>query len=214
MMNFSRSAIRDVLTVAKRLDEKGILNAVEGNISVREGDFVYITPSGKNKAFLTEEMIAILDLEGNQVGGKYKASSEHKLHLHSYKIRPDIKGVVHAHPSYLTAYALCGKPIKSNAYPEMIVVYGTIEVAAYGRPGTVDIYREVGPILERENVLLLENHGAMAVGEDVFEAMNILEAAEASARILTISNLVGKARDLSEKECEVLWQLHEQRMNR
>lgn len=213
-MKFSEQAIKDVLAVAKRLDEKGVLNAVEGNISVREGDFVYITPSGKNKAFLTEEMIAVLDMDGNQVGGKYKASSEYKLHLHSYKVRPDIKGMVHAHPPYLTAYALCGKPIQSNAYPEMIVVYGTIEVAAYGRPGTDDIYCEVEPILKKENVLLLENHGAMAVGENVFEAMNVLEAAEASARILTLSGFVGKTKDLPEEECKALWQLHQQRMNR
>lgn len=214
MMKFSKQAIKDVLAVAKRLDEKGILNAVEGNISVKEGDFVYITPSGKNKAFLTEEMIAILDMDGNQVGGKYKASSEHKLHVYSYKTRPDIKGVVHAHPTYLTAYALCGEPISSRAYPEMIVVYGRIEVAAYGRPGTEDIYREVAPILKKENILLLENHGAMAVGTDVFEAMNILEAAEASARILTLSKYVGKTKDLPKEECDVLWQLHGQRMNR
>ena len=83
-MNFNLQAIQDVLTVAKRLDEKGILNAVEGNISVRDGDLIYITPSGKNKAFLTEEMTAIVDLDGNQVGGSCKASSEYKLHLHTY----------------------------------------------------------------------------------------------------------------------------------
>ncbi len=213
-MKFSKKAIKDVLAVAKRLDEKGILNAVEGNISVREGDLVYITPSGKNKAFLTEDMVAILDMDGNQVGGRYPASSEHKLHLHAYKVRPDVKGVVHAHPTYLTSFALCGEPVRSNAYPEMIVVYGSIEVAGYGRPGTTDIYREVGPILEKENVLLLENHGAMAVGTDVFEAMNVLEAAEASARILTVSRSVGKTKDLSDAECKALWQLHEQRMGR
>lgn len=96
----------------------------------------------------------------------------------------------------------------------MIVVYGTIEVAAYGRPGTENIYRGVAPILEKENILLLENHGAMAVGSDIFEAMNTLEAAEASARILTLSKYVGKTKDLPKEECDALWQLHEQRMNR
>lgn len=213
-MRFSKKAIKDVIAVAKRLDQKNLLNAIEGNISVRDGDLIYITPSGKNKAFLTEDMIAILDLNGNQVGGKCKASSEYKLHLNAYKVRPDIKGVVHAHPPYLTAHALCKKPIESNAYPEMIIVFGSIEVASYGRPGTHDIYREVGPILQKENIVLLENHGAMSVGQSVFDAMNLLEAAEASAKILSLSKIVGTPNDLPTEECQALWQLHEQLKNK
>ena len=213
-MEFSKEAARQVLLVAKRLDEKGILNAIEGNISVRVGDLVYITPSGMNKAFLKEEQIAVLTLEGEQVGGSCKASSEYKLHLHAYKCRDDICGIVHAHAPYLTAHALCGKPVRSDAYPEMIVVYGSIEIAAYGRPGTDDIYREVGPLLQKEDVILLENHGAMAVGKTVIDAMNAMEAAEASARILTLANQVGTPKILPEKEREILWQQHLQRMNR
>lgn len=213
-MEFSKEAAQQVLLVAKRLDEKGILNAIEGNISVRVGDLVYITPSGMNKAFLKEEQIAVLTLEGEQVSGSCKASSEYKLHLHAYKCRDDIGGIVHAHAPYLTAHALCGKPVRSDAYPEMIVVYGSIEVAAYGRPGTDDIYREVGPLLQKEDVILLENHGAMAVGKTVIDAMNAMEAAEASARILTLANQVGTPKILPEKEQEILWQQHLQRMNR
>ena len=213
-MEFSKEAIQSVLTVAKRLDEKGILNAIEGNISVRCGDFMYITPSGQNKAFLTEDMIAILDMAGNQVGGKCKASSEHKLHLHAYKARPDVCGVIHAHPTYLTAYALCGQPLRTQSYPELILVYGSIEVAAYGRPGTDGICKEVAPLLQKEDVILLENHGALSVGKTVFDAMNALEAAEASARVLTIAQQVGNLKNLPQEECDALWQLHHQRIGR
>ena len=213
-MEFHLDAIRAVLAVGKRLDEKGILNAVEGNISVRSGDLVYITPSGQNKAFLTEDMIAILDMEGNQVGGCCKASSEYKLHLHAYKARPDVCGVIHAHPTYLTAHALCGKPVRSDAYPELIVVYGSIEVAAYGRPGTDDICKEVAPLLQKEDVILLENHGALSVGKTVFEAMNALEAAEASARVLTVASQVGNIKSLSSQECKALWKIHQERTGR
>ena len=213
-MEFSGDAIAQVLKVAKRLDEKGILNAIEGNISAKCGDLVYITPSGQNKAFLTEDMIAVLDMDGNQVGGCCKASSEYKLHLHAYRCREDINGVIHAHPPYLTAYALCGKPVRTNAYPELIVVYGSIEVAAYGRPGTDDIYREVGPLLQNEDVILLQNHGAMSMGKSVFDAMNALEAAEASARILTIAPQVGTVLELPKEECDALWKIHHIRTGR
>lgn len=211
MMNLDVQAIRDVLAVGRRLDEKKILNAYEGNISVRSGDLVYITPSAKNKAFLTEAMVAVVDLNGNQVGGNCNASSEMKLHLHTYRIRDDIHGIVHAHTPFLTAHALCRKPVKTKAYPEMMMLYGDIGVAGYGRPGTDDVYKEIGPLLENTDVVLLANHGAMAVGDTVFDAMNNLEAAEASAKILTLAKLVGDPVDLPDDECAALLAQHRAR---
>ena len=96
----------------------------------------------------------------------------------------------------------------------MIVVYGSIEVAAYGRPGTDGICKEVAPLLQKEDVILLENHGALSVGKTVFDAMNALEAAEASARVLTIAQQVGNLKNLPQEECDALWQLHHQRTGR
>ena len=75
------SAVREVLLVARRLDEKKLLNAVEGNISLKRNGLIYVTPSAMNKAFLTEEMIAVTDEDGNQIGGNYKATSELRLHV-------------------------------------------------------------------------------------------------------------------------------------
>lgn len=202
------SAIREVLLVAKRLDEKQILNAVEGNISLRRDGLIYVTPSAMNKAFLTEEMIAITDEDGNQIGGNYKATSELRLHVLTYRMRKDIGGIVHAHPPYLTAYAVCGKPVKTRAYPEMMFKYGSFEVAPYGRPGTDDIARGLEPLLQRSDVALLENHGAIAVGPNALEAMNNMEAAEAIAKVLTIAKMVGKEKDLPEEECRHLMAGH------
>lgn len=92
----------------------------------------------------------------------------------------------------------------------MMFKYGRIEVAGYGRPGTDDICRDLGPILKHSNVALLENHGAIAVGPDAIEAMNNMEAAEAIAKVLTISKLVGTQKDLPEEECRHLLSQHEE----
>ena len=150
-MQIDKDAIREILLVAKRLDEKQLLNAVEGNISIKRDGLIYVTPSARNKAFLTEEMIAVTDLDGNQVGGTLKATSELRLHVLTYRMREDIGGIVHAHPAYLTAHAVCGKPVETKAYPEMMFKYGRIEVAGYGRPGTDDICRDLGP--DRKSVV-------------------------------------------------------------
>ena len=82
-MQTDKDAIREILLVAKRLDEKQLLNAVEGNISIKRGGLIYVTPSARNKAFLTEEMIAVTDLDGNQVGGTLKATSAHTAHTYA-----------------------------------------------------------------------------------------------------------------------------------
>ena len=65
-----------------------------------------------------------------------------------------------------------------------------------------------------KNVVLLENHGALSVGATVIDAMNMLEAAEATARNLTLAKQIGTPKDLPTEECRILWQLHEQRMNK
>lgn len=198
-------AVKEVIMVAKRLDEKQLVNAFEGNVSIKRDGYLYITPSGKNKALLTEEMIAVFDGEGNQVSGLYPASSELKMHRAVYGMRDNIGGVVHAHAPFLTAYALCNQEFKSKAHAEMLWDHKSIEVAPYGRPGSDAIYSGIKPILDKgRNVLLLANHGVLAVGTDVFAAMNQLESVENAAKISVICKLVGEQAALPAKEVDAL----------
>jgi L-fuculose-phosphate aldolase len=198
-------AIQEVIMVAKRLDDKQLVNAFEGNVSILCGDYLYITPSGKNKALLTDEMIAVFDNAGQQVGGIYPASSELKMHRAVYGMRGNIGGIVHAHPPFLTAYALCAKPFDSRAHAEMLWDHKRIEVAPYGRPGSDDIYAGVKPILDKgRDVLLLANHGVLAVGKTVFDALNKLESVENAAKISVISKLIGEQSDLPDDEVKAL----------
>lgn len=203
--NMDVKAIQEVIFVAKRLDEKQLVNAFEGNVSILRDGYLYITPSGKNKSTLTEEMIAVFDGDGNQVSGIYPASSELKMHRAVYGMREGIGGIVHAHPACLTAYALCNKPFESKAHAEMLWDHKRIEVAPYGRPGSDEIYKGVKPILDMgRDVLLLANHGVLAVGDTVFDAMNKLESVENAAKISVITKLIGEQADLPQDEVETL----------
>jgi L-fuculose-phosphate aldolase len=194
--------IKDILTVCKRLDQKGLVNAYEGNISVRKDGLIYITPAGKNKAFLDEEMICVLE-EGSlkQIGGKFPPSSEVPLHVNSFQTRPDIGAVIHAHPPYLTAFALAHRPVETRAYPEMMGNFKKIPVAPYGRPGTPDIFEPARELIKKYDGVLLSNHGVLVVGSDVYNAMNKAEAMEAIARVLTLAEQIGKPVELSGDEC-------------
>jgi L-fuculose-phosphate aldolase len=206
-MNIDKGAVESILEVAKRLDEKQLVNAFEGNVSLIQDGLLYITPSGKNKASLTADMIAVFDKSGNQVAGSLKASSELPMHTNVYKMRDNIGGIVHAHPPFLTAYAICGKPLESKAHAELLWDHKRIEVVPYGRPGSDAIYEGVKPVLDMgRDVMLLSNHGVLAVGNTVYDAMNKLESVENAAKISVIASLIGESSDLPADE--VAWLLN------
>lgn len=197
-------AIKEILEVCQRLDSKGMVNAYEGNISIKRDGLIYVTPTSKNKAFLKEEMIAVFDEKTmEQVGGMYPASSEFPLHLCTYKERSDVESVIHCHAPYLTAYSLCNKPIESRAYPEMIGNFKKIEVAEYGTPGGDEIFKGVKPLISKNDIVIMANHGVIAVGKTVYDAMNKCEAAEAIAKVLYIAENVGKVVDLQDDEVQM-----------
>lgn len=197
-----RQLICEVLAVAKRLDEKNLVNAFEGNISAKKDGLVYITPTGKNKALLTEDMIAVIGEDGTQIQGNCRPTSELPMHLETYEIRKDIGGVVHCHPTFLTAHAICNQPVETKGYPEMMANFKVFEVAPYGRPGTGEILKGAIPIFEHSDVVLLGNHGVLAVGKTAEDAMNKVEAAEAITKALYYAQAMGQPLDLSEEECQ------------
>jgi L-fuculose-phosphate aldolase len=195
-------AIKEVLEVCRRLDFKGLVNAYEGNVSIRREGLIYVTPTGKNKAFLDEEMVCVLE-EGTlkQIGGKYPPSSELLLHTQAYIARPDVFGVIHCHAPYLTAFALANRPVETKAYPEMMGNFKKIPVAGYGRPGTSHIFDGVRDLIKKHDVVLLANHGVLVVGKDIYDAMNKTEACESITRVLCLAEQAGKPVDLPDDEC-------------
>jgi L-fuculose-phosphate aldolase len=194
--------IKAILEVCRRLDQKGLVNAYEGNISVRQNGLIYITPAGKNKAFLDEAMICVLEEDSlKQIGGNFPPSSEVPLHVNSYRTRPDIGAVLHCHPPYLTAFALDHRPLKTRAYPEMMAHFKEVPVAPYGRPGTAEVFEPAREFIKKHDGVLLANHGLLVVGTDIYAAMNKAEALEAIARVLSIAEQVGKPVDLPDDEC-------------
>jgi L-fuculose-phosphate aldolase len=205
---------KQVIRISKKLYERQLVNANEGNVSVRDGELIYITPSQVCKELLTPEMIVVTDLEGNQIDGRLKPSSEIKLHLHLYKLRADIGGVVHDHSPFATAYAIARKPIESKAYTEMIYFYDKIPVVDYGAPGTDKIFEGIGKYAHQTDVMLLANHGLAAVGTDAYDAYLKAEAVETLAKTLTITRLIGGEYPVSPNELDELYEMRKKKLGR
>lgn len=195
---------KQIVEIAKIMYAKGMVNAFEGNISVRDEERIIITPSQVCKGFLDTSMLMTVDMKGNIIEGSNKISSETGLHLEAYSLRDDIKAVVHAHSPYATAYAIANKPIETRAYPEMIALFKKVPVIRYGTPSTAEVYSDLKNYINDYQILLLENHGIVAFGSDLYEAYFRLESIESIAKVLLLNQLLGGPSNLPDEEVEKL----------
>lgn len=155
----------EMCEIGKRVYNRGMVAANDGNFSVKlsENEFL-CTPTGVSKGFMTPEYICKVDAEGNAIEANegFKPSSEIKMHMRVYKEREDVKAVVHAHPMYATTFAVCGLPLTEPIMPEAVLSLGTVPLAKYGTPSTMEIPDAVSEYLPYYDAVLLENHGALS----------------------------------------------------
>ena len=209
-MNSAYALRREICEVGRRVYQRGYVAANDGNISVRmQDDRILCTPTGVSKGFITEDMLAICDLDGQQVAGTMRISSEIRMHLEIYKLRPDIYSVVHAHPPTATGFAVAGIELTQCVLPEVIVSLGGVPLADYGTPGGTDIVEPMKPLLKDYDAILMANHGAVTLGKDVMDAHFKMETVEHFAKIALVAHQLGQVKTLSDGHVNELIDLRE-----
>jgi L-fuculose-phosphate aldolase len=200
----------DIVEVGRRLWSRGFVASNDGNISVRLGpDRLLMTPTSVSKGFMTPEMMVITDLDGTLVDGApgRRPSSEVMMHLVAYRARPDVGAVVHAHPPISTGFAVAGIPLDRAVLAEVVTTLGSIPIAEYGTPSTPELSEAVAPYVKAHDGLLLANHGALALGKDLFAAYYKMETIEHFARISLVARMLGRENLLSREEVDRLQNL-------
>jgi L-fuculose-phosphate aldolase len=193
----------DIVEVGRRLWQRGFVASNDGNISVRIGpDRLMMTPASVSKGFMSAEMMVVTDLAGRVVEAApgRKPSSEALMHLAAYRQRPDVGAVVHAHPPLATGFAVAGIPLDRAVLAEVVTTLGSIPIAEYGTPSTPELAATVEPYLKSHDGLLLANHGALALGKDLFAAYYKMETIEHFARISLVARMLGREHLLSREE--------------
>jgi L-fuculose-phosphate aldolase len=199
---------QEIVEAGRRIHLRNFVAANDGNISARvDQDRVVITPGGVSKGFLEVEDLVLVDFEGNVLEGSKKPSSEVFMHLRIYRDRPDVNGIVHAHPPKATGFAVAGIPLTQCVLPEVIVTLGGIPLAEYGTPGTSEFYEPVLKYLKEYDAFLLENHGALTIGSDVMAAYFKMETVEHFAHIAFTALQLGNLNVLTEKSVQKLLDL-------
>jgi L-fuculose-phosphate aldolase len=185
-----------ICEIGRRVYNKGFAAANDGNISIRVGENeVLCSPTMICKGFMTPDDICAVDLEGNQIAGKRKRTSEILLHLSIMKHRPDVKAVVHCHPPHATAFSVAGEPIPQCILPEIEVFMGEVPIAPYETPGGQAFADTVVPFLKSTNTIILKNHGTVSFGKDLEDAYWKTEILDAYCRILLLTKQLGKPID-------------------
>ncbi len=200
---------QEIVRVCRMLHRKNYLAATDGNVSVRLGDRVLVTPSGVHKGLMEANQVITVDLTGRVLRGEGRPTSEIRMHLLAYELRPDVGAVVHAHLPYATACTLAGIDLLEPILPEVVITLGGIPTAPYATPGSAAVPEAIREFLRDYDAILLSRHGAMTVGRDVTDAYNKMEKLEHTARVVLAARLQGPVSPLPAAEVEKLRRIGE-----
>ncbi len=167
--------------VGRRLWQRAYVDGNGGNIAIRVGeDIALCTPTLVSKGFMKPADMCLVDLEGNQLLGLKKRTSEILMHLQIMKRQPKAAATVHCHPPHATAFAVAGVEPPTCMIPEIEVFIGKVPIAPYRTPGTPEMGALVADLADKHNTILMANHGVVAWShvnvEDAYFKMEIIEA--------------------------------------
>lgn len=190
-----------IVMIMDRIYGGGMTTMTGGNISILDNDGnLWITPSGIDKGSLTRADIVKVTPSG-EIISKHKPSVELPFHKMVYQIRPDVKAVIHAHPPALVSYSLLRKAPDTKIIPTPHSVCGEVGIATYEIPGSVKLGEKIAEQFKKGyNAVMMDNHGIIVAGEDIYQAFKRFETLEFCARINIKSAVLGKAESLNDEQ--------------
>ena len=177
-----------VLDTAQQMVARGLVVGTMGNVSMRlrtpaGEEYIAITPSSCYYDSLTVDDIVIVNFEGECVEGDKRPSIETMLHTSIYEARESIQAIVHCHSLFSCVVSATSKEIPPLLDEQVVCLGGTVQVADYALPGSMELVRNVVAALGKNNAVIMANHGALSVGRDLKEALTNGEMLEKIARI-------------------------------
>ncbi len=203
-----QSARKELQHMGEILYQRQYITGSEGNLSLRiDPNAILITRSGVCKGELTPNDLVKVSLKKSTFHPSHKPSSELQLHLEVYRQRPEIKAIIHAHPPHAVSLSLAGISLEKPYTPESVLLLGAVPTAPYGRPSTSHVSESIQKYIKKTDIILLERHGSLTVGDSLKEAFQKLEILENTAKIVWMARQAGIIKPLSLKEAKELFAL-------
>jgi L-fuculose-phosphate aldolase len=198
----------EIVQFGRLLHGNRFVAATDGNLSVRLDDTrLLVTPTCISKGRMRASDMVIVDMDGKRLAGQRSVSTEIGMHLLIYRLRPDVNGIVHAHPPTATGFAASGYDLNRPLVCEVVVGLGSIPLARYGTPGTPELTDALEPLIPHHDAILMANHGVVTFGSSLESAYMKMETVEHFAKIALVTHLLGNEQPLGEKELEKLNQV-------
>ena len=197
-MNISYIHPADQLVMfMQRIYDKGMTTTSGGNLSIMDNQGnIWITPAGIDKGTLTRNDIICVKPDGTMVG-PHRPSSELPFHAAVYKMRPDLRAVLHAHPPALVAFSIVRQLPALDLVPAVKKVCPEIQMATYAVPGSDELGENVGACFAAgHDIVMLENHGVCIGASDMFKAFQKFETLDYSANLEILAERIGQLRHL------------------
>lgn len=201
--------IEELTKYAHKLVDQGLVVGAGGNLSMRDGDNMYISPSGFDLKEIEQHQWVKVNITTGEVEGTLRPSSEVLMHLECFRKNDEIQAVLHAHPTYSVGVSSAGKDIPPlfPDFPAMVKSVGYID---YVIPTTHLLAEKVAELVTKD-VIIMRNHGVLTLGKTMKEAFFFMQLTEESAKVYTISSIFGGPRILTEEECDDLRNLSAER---
>lgn len=183
----------------QRIYDKGMTTTSGGNLSIMDSEGnIWITPAGVDKGTLTRNDIICVKPDGAVVG-PHRPSSELPFHAAVYKMRPDLRAVLHAHPSALVAFSIVRQFPALDLMTSVRKVCPEIKMAQYAVPGSDQLGAKVGACFAQgHDIVMLENHGVCIGAKDMFTAFQKFETLDYTANLEILAKRIGNIRHLPE----------------
>ena len=192
-----------VIATALAMNEAGINHGMSGNVSIRSDSGMLISPSSVEYSLLIESDIVFMEADGSweNAGGR-RPSSEWRFHLDLYAARPDVNAIVHCHPTAATGVAAHGRGIGPFHYMVGIAGGHDIRCAPYATFGTPELSANVVEAMVDRKACLMANHGIIAVGPELKQALNIAVEVEVLAAQYLAALAIGEPPELSDEQMQ------------
>jgi L-fuculose-phosphate aldolase len=202
MLGQQPEGLEELCEVCHLMYQSGLIYSAGGNASIRMGDEVYITPTGGALGQITPDQLVKVTLDGKVVGPG-KPSKELGMHLAMYNRRADAFGVVHPHPPNTIAFSARYPTPRLNAIPPMNAGFyirgGQVPLIPYFHSGSHELHDAVAHLAADFYVVLLGNHGLIASGPTLLDALNVVEEIEQNCHIALLAG--EGARTLTPTQC-------------
>lgn len=190
-----------IILTGQILYNSGLMVSNDGNISVRMADGnILITPSGVTKGRISPEDLIVINLDGKTLkqasNRELKPTSEQPMHLEIYRQRPDVRAVIHTHLIFANALAISHGKVRMDVIPEAAIAFGDVPVTDFALPSSNQNAEAIHELIKTHDVMLIRNHGSLAVGKNLDEALINTERLEHVSKTLTFAELLGEVNTL------------------